>query len=84
MSGFRCQETDDREQKSEAPEFGSGTRRRPIGRDYSVAKDAECGMEKHRAKGIAHSVKGEKISAPPLVAEAASLIRKKVTELWSL
>jgi hypothetical protein len=28
----------------EALEFGSGTRRRPIGRDYAVAKDAECGM----------------------------------------
>ena len=35
------------------------------------------GMEKHRARGIAHSVKGEKVSAPPLAAEAASLIRKE-------
>jgi hypothetical protein len=24
-------------------EGGSGTRRRPIGRDYAAAKDAECG-----------------------------------------
>ena len=23
---------------------GSGTRRRPIGRDYAAAKDAECGI----------------------------------------
>jgi hypothetical protein len=27
----------------EAMEFGIGTRRRPIGRDYAAAKDAECG-----------------------------------------
>jgi hypothetical protein len=25
-------------------EGGIGTRRRPIGRDYAAAKDAECGM----------------------------------------
>jgi hypothetical protein len=27
-------------------EFGIGTRRRPIGRDYAAAKDAECGMKR--------------------------------------
>jgi hypothetical protein len=27
-------------------EFGSRTRRRPIGRDYAAAKDAECGIKK--------------------------------------
>jgi hypothetical protein len=27
-------------------EFGIGTRRRPIGRDYAAAKDAECGKLK--------------------------------------
>ncbi len=27
-------------------EFGSRTRRRPIGRDYAVAKDAECGKKR--------------------------------------
>ncbi len=27
----------------------SGTRRRPIGRDYAAAKDAECGKERHSA-----------------------------------
>ena len=34
-------------------EFGSGTRRRPIGRDYAAAKDAECGkrMAKSRVPG---------------------------------
>jgi hypothetical protein len=32
-------------------EFGSGTRRRPIGRDYAVAKDAECGMKKIEDEG---------------------------------
>ncbi len=26
-------------------EFGIGTRRRPIGRDYAAAKDAECGKK---------------------------------------
>jgi len=30
-------------------EFGSGTRRRPIGRDYAAAKDAEWGKLKLRA-----------------------------------
>jgi hypothetical protein len=30
--------------KWELIEFGSGTRRRPIGRDYAGAKDAECGL----------------------------------------
>ena len=29
----------------ETMEFGSGTRRRPIGRDYAAAKDAECGRK---------------------------------------
>jgi hypothetical protein len=27
-------------------EFGSRARRRPIGRDYAAAKDAECGKKK--------------------------------------
>jgi hypothetical protein len=34
-------------------EFGSRTRRRPIGRDYAAAKDAEGG--KVRAEGKEHS-----------------------------
>ena len=29
-------------------EFGSGTRRRPIGRDYAAAKDAEGGIFRFR------------------------------------
>ena len=36
-------------------EFGRGTRRRPIGLDYGVAKDAGAGKLKHSAKGISHS-----------------------------
>ena len=28
------------------------TRRRPIGRDYAAAKDAECGMEKNWELGM--------------------------------
>jgi hypothetical protein len=35
-------------------ELGSGTRRRPIGRDYAAAKDAEVGRD--RAKRREHSV----------------------------
>jgi hypothetical protein len=35
----------------EAMEFGIGTRRRPIGRDYAAAKDAECGKLKQRSEG---------------------------------
>ena len=31
-------------------EFGSRTRRRPIGRDYAAAKDAEGGMEEDRMR----------------------------------
>jgi len=27
-------------------EFGMRTRRRPIGRDYAAAKDAECGNQR--------------------------------------
>jgi hypothetical protein len=30
----------------EGIEFGSGTRRRPIGQDYAAAKDAEGGKER--------------------------------------
>ncbi len=30
---------------AESEEFGSGTRRRPIGRDYAAAKDAEVGKK---------------------------------------
>ena len=42
--------TDDRRQRLE---LGSGTRRRPIGRDYAGAKDAECGMmESLRSVGL--------------------------------
>ena len=32
-------------------EFRSWTRRRPIGRDYAAAKDAECG-NKEKAQGV--------------------------------
>jgi hypothetical protein len=31
------------QRRTEVLEFGSETRRRPIGRDYATAKDAECG-----------------------------------------
>ena len=37
-------------------EVGSGTRRRPIGRDYAVAKDVEVGKVVHSAKGMVHGV----------------------------
>jgi hypothetical protein len=40
LSDDRGQSTDDRGQ---ILEVGSGTRRRPIGRDYAAAKDAEVG-----------------------------------------
>jgi hypothetical protein len=33
---------------TEVTECGSGTRRRPIGRDYAAAKDAECGIIRQR------------------------------------
>ena len=36
-------------------EVGSGTRRRPIERDYAAAKDAEVGKSEHNAEGTAHS-----------------------------
>ena len=35
-----------RRQMTEEFEFGSGTRRRPIGRDYAAAKDAEGGKKR--------------------------------------
>jgi len=37
--------TEDRKQTTEANEGGFRTRRRPIGLDYAVAKDAEGGYE---------------------------------------
>ncbi len=45
----RCQRTDDRGQNSELFECGSRTRRRPIGRDYAAAKDAEVGKTELKA-----------------------------------
>ncbi len=36
--------------KSELIEFGMWTRRRPIGRDYAAAKDAEVGIEVRNQK----------------------------------
>jgi len=40
MTEVRGQKSEDRRQITE---FGSRTRRRPIGRDYAAAKDAEVG-----------------------------------------
>jgi hypothetical protein len=34
--------------RAQIKEVGSGTRRRPIGRDYAAAKDAECGIRKKK------------------------------------
>ena len=48
---------DDRRQRKD--EFGMRTRRRPIGRDYAAAKDAEVGKSTQRAKSIAHCVMKE-------------------------
>jgi hypothetical protein len=33
---------------------GSWIRRRPIGRDYAAAKNAECGLRPLRAVGLLH------------------------------
>jgi hypothetical protein len=48
-----------RNYKAKGMECGSGTRRRPIGRDYAAAKDTEGGNI--RQKGIGH---GPVIFAP--------------------
>jgi hypothetical protein len=45
MTDFRHQLTENRRQSSE---FGSRTRRRPIGLDYGAAKDAEVGKKEDR------------------------------------
>jgi len=44
------QKTEVRRQKTEGFEFGSRTRRRPIGRDYAAANDAEVGREKEEQR----------------------------------
>ncbi len=59
VSGFRCQErtTEDRYLNSEVGiwkwEFGSRTRRRPIGRDYAAASMRKWEKSTQRAKSIA-------------------------------
>jgi hypothetical protein len=49
----RRQMTEVGSQMTEVNEFGSGTRRRPIGRDYAAAKDAEVGRLTQSAWRIA-------------------------------
>jgi hypothetical protein len=62
MTEVRGQRSENRRQKTEKKvEGGFGTLEVgpvvvPEGRDYAAAKDAEVGMEEHRAKSMAHSV----------------------------
>ena len=44
----RGQKTEDRRQRAEIHECGIRASRRPIGRDYAAAKDAECGKGNFR------------------------------------
>ena len=54
--------------------MGSGTRRRPMGRDYAAAKDAEGGIVEHGAKSMAQS--GQKGASKRITTEGHGAARK--------